>query len=368
MEKQDKPEPAYWAVIPASVRYDKNIPSGAKLLFGEISSLCNKKGYCWAGNAYFAELYNASERTIINWINSLKESGHIAVSYKYVPGKKEVESRIIRLSEPFKPQSGKNTENPEETAPEGSTEHSEVVKNSSPPGENNFTTYGKNLHEVVKIPSKGGEKNFSDNTTSNIKFNTATASGNPETDEEPLPTVENAAAALSPEEIKKIFLAADNRLIFDSAFYNKALIFMADKGLEIKYILWLRDQCEKKDYRDFKSLYYSLFLNDSFAEEFIISTAAEEKIAEKPAKPHVCPACNAALGTTDKECPECKLSTDFPSPEQIELHKELIKLKPDKRTEYLNMEGKIYSEYKKDFVKLKQNIKNLKHEYGIVTS
>lgn len=70
-------QPNYYAIIPANVRYSKEIPDGAKLLYGEITALCNQHGYCWASNSYFAELYRASERTITRWISDLARGGFI---------------------------------------------------------------------------------------------------------------------------------------------------------------------------------------------------------------------------------------------------------------------------------------------------
>jgi hypothetical protein len=95
--------PGYYAVIPASVRYDKNIPPNAKLLYGEITALCGQDGYCRAGNAFFAGLYGASERAVINWINSLKNAGYITVGYTRSSGPGETGSRIIRISSPARP-------------------------------------------------------------------------------------------------------------------------------------------------------------------------------------------------------------------------------------------------------------------------
>ena len=56
--------PAYWAVIPASVRYDQDLPPNAKLLYGEVTALSDKRGYCYAQNGYFSELFSLSERSI----------------------------------------------------------------------------------------------------------------------------------------------------------------------------------------------------------------------------------------------------------------------------------------------------------------
>ena len=45
----------YYAVIPAYVRYDKDLTPNAKLMFGELTALSNDKGYCYASNKYFSE-------------------------------------------------------------------------------------------------------------------------------------------------------------------------------------------------------------------------------------------------------------------------------------------------------------------------
>jgi DnaD/phage-associated family protein len=73
---------SYYAVIPANVRYDDELSANAKLLYGEITCLCNKEGYCWATNGYFAKLYNVSKVTVSRWITQLKEKGYIHLDFK----------------------------------------------------------------------------------------------------------------------------------------------------------------------------------------------------------------------------------------------------------------------------------------------
>lgn len=70
---------SYYAIIPANVRYDKDLPPNAKLLYGEITALCNEKGFCWAKNNYFAEIYGVKVETISRWISKLKNKGYIDV-------------------------------------------------------------------------------------------------------------------------------------------------------------------------------------------------------------------------------------------------------------------------------------------------
>ena len=71
------PSPAYYAVIVADVRYDKALKPNAKLLYGELTALCNQYGYCWATNEYFAGLYDLSVSTISRLIAQLERRGYI---------------------------------------------------------------------------------------------------------------------------------------------------------------------------------------------------------------------------------------------------------------------------------------------------
>jgi len=89
--------PNYYAIIPAFIRYDKNLCANAKLLYAEITALTNSKGYCYATNRYFAELYSVSNETVSRWISKLAKCKYIEIHFTYVSGTKEIEERQIRL-------------------------------------------------------------------------------------------------------------------------------------------------------------------------------------------------------------------------------------------------------------------------------
>jgi len=88
-------QPNYYAIIPANVRYDENLKPNAKLLYGEITALCTREGFCWASNDYFADLYNVSTETISRWISQLSNGGYLVVQIH----KKEGNKRQIFLQE-----------------------------------------------------------------------------------------------------------------------------------------------------------------------------------------------------------------------------------------------------------------------------
>ena len=90
--------PNYYAIIPAEVRYDKDLSSTAKLLYAEITSLCSKSGECWASNEYFSNLYSTSERTISRLLKLLKDKNYISIELIYKSKSKEIEKRAIKLA------------------------------------------------------------------------------------------------------------------------------------------------------------------------------------------------------------------------------------------------------------------------------
>ena len=88
---------SYYAVLPSNVRYDNRIKDKAKLLYAEITSLTNEKGFCWASNNYFAELYSISKGTVSKLLAELKKYGYINIELIYKDNSKEVKKRIITL-------------------------------------------------------------------------------------------------------------------------------------------------------------------------------------------------------------------------------------------------------------------------------
>lgn len=126
-------KPNYYAIIPASVRYDNNLTPSEKLFYGEITALTYKTGECWATNSYFANLYNVSTRSITSWIAHLEKNKYIQTETFYKDNSKEIEKRVIKI-----------------------------------PIENNFYTYGNKFLEGYRKKELGGiEKNFQENNTSN---------------------------------------------------------------------------------------------------------------------------------------------------------------------------------------------------------
>ena len=84
--------PAYFAIIPSDVRYHTALSPNAKLLYGEITALADRNGYCWASNEYLANQFRWGERTVSRLISQMKELGLLRI--EMVPTGKGLERRI----------------------------------------------------------------------------------------------------------------------------------------------------------------------------------------------------------------------------------------------------------------------------------
>ncbi len=89
--------PNYYAIIPASVRYNKELSFLEKFIYCELTALSNVDGYTFASNKYFADLYDKDQKTISRALSRLEELGYISIEYDKVGAK--VTKRRIYLAE-----------------------------------------------------------------------------------------------------------------------------------------------------------------------------------------------------------------------------------------------------------------------------
>ena len=152
----------YYAIIPADVRYDKTIPANAKLLYGEITALCNQEGYCWASNGYFAELYDVSETSISKWISALAKAGYI-----YIESNKEKgNARLIYLKEVLK-KSSRGIEEKLKTPIEEKLKHNNTEINTTSNTTKNKEPFSFTLK--TKKPFSSLSDEYKDNLEAKIK-------------------------------------------------------------------------------------------------------------------------------------------------------------------------------------------------------
>ena len=143
---------SYYAIIPANVRYDESLSPNAKLLYGEITALCNAEGYCWASNKYFADLYGVSIVSIKRWIKALIDNGYITSRLIYKEGSKEIDTRYIQIC----------TEGGIKNEPTPSNKN-EPVNNTSSNNTSNTTD------ENIYIPEKTSRKRFTPPTFEEVQ-------------------------------------------------------------------------------------------------------------------------------------------------------------------------------------------------------
>lgn len=70
---------SFYAILPAYVRYDNELSSTSKLIYAEITALCNEKGYCWATNSYFKDMFCISDRQVQRILKQLCDKNYIKI-------------------------------------------------------------------------------------------------------------------------------------------------------------------------------------------------------------------------------------------------------------------------------------------------
>ena len=148
---KEKINKSYYAIIPANVRYDEDLTANAKLLYGEITALCNEKGYCWASNDYFAELYKTSTRTVSRWVKQLVSKGYISSKMIYREGTKEVKERHIYLGAICNIGGDKNVSTYRQKCQEG------IDKNVSTPIDKNVQDNNTGFNNTLNITTTNKE-------------------------------------------------------------------------------------------------------------------------------------------------------------------------------------------------------------------
>jgi hypothetical protein len=68
---------AYFAVIPANVRYSQLLEPTAKLLYAELTAHANEFGVCHISNTTLAAIFDVEVRTIQRLLSNLKENKFI---------------------------------------------------------------------------------------------------------------------------------------------------------------------------------------------------------------------------------------------------------------------------------------------------
>ena len=124
---------AFWVVIPDSVLSDDNIPANAKLLYGRISALTTRAGYCWASNAQLAEASKMSPDSVSRLVSVLQKAGHIRLELENDQGNGSTIRRIYQTLPAPNPL-GKNAETPlgKKTDPLSAKKPSPPLQNCRP--------------------------------------------------------------------------------------------------------------------------------------------------------------------------------------------------------------------------------------------
>ena len=153
-------KPNYFGILPANVRYDKNLKPMEKILYTEISSLTNKDGYCYATNSYFSKLYEVHKNTVGIWINNLEKQGYIKTVLIYKKGTKEIIERRIYINQKIDTPINENIDTYQQKDLEPVNQKIDTPINENI--EENNTSINNKINNIYLYRGKEFQKAFSD--------------------------------------------------------------------------------------------------------------------------------------------------------------------------------------------------------------
>ena len=91
----------YYAVLPATVLFNKELKPNEKLLYAIITALANKEGYCFASNNYLAKLLGVKAHTISIWVSNLSKMKFVCVELIKNEKNEVIQRRIYPNDSPY---------------------------------------------------------------------------------------------------------------------------------------------------------------------------------------------------------------------------------------------------------------------------
>ena len=88
---------SYYMVIPSKI-WDSKLDAKSILMYGHITVLANKGGFCYANNKYFERVLDISTSTVVRKLNELESLNFIKRSIIYDDDNKTVKERRIYLN------------------------------------------------------------------------------------------------------------------------------------------------------------------------------------------------------------------------------------------------------------------------------
>jgi hypothetical protein len=133
--------------------------------------------------------------------------------------------------------------------------------------------------------------------------------------------------------LREYLISRRDDLVFDDAFYPRALAWMDRQDLDAGYIGWLIERCEKRKPDNLRGLFYRMFFAADLATLYrsrgVLPPRGEEAGGMR------CPACGAIHESDLRECPRCGLARDrYGDAEEVERQKRINTLAADVRREY----------------------------------